>query len=142
MQRYFAFGECCEEDSPLILLYKIMLWIIKDRRCCSHYGEPLRYHLKLKQKNKSICRGIEEVITGLTRNQFVDNTTRGFESLPLRQKKSKLNPCGLIWISFFVLRNSKGNRYRADFRWTSATEEDRARSSRENRIPPSAPEEV
>ena len=33
-----------------------------------------------------IRRGIEEVITGLTRNQFVDNTTRGFESLPLRQK--------------------------------------------------------
>ena len=35
---------------------------------------------------KFICRGIEAVITGLTRNQFVDNTTRGFESLPLRQK--------------------------------------------------------
>ena len=33
-----------------------------------------------------LCRGIEAVITGLTRNQFVDNTTRGFESLPLRQK--------------------------------------------------------
>ena len=33
-----------------------------------------------------IRRGIEAVITGLTRNQFVDNTTRGFESLPLRQK--------------------------------------------------------
>ena len=32
-----------------------------------------------------LCRGIEAVITGLTRNQFVDNTTRGFESLPLRQ---------------------------------------------------------
>ena len=34
-----------------------------------------------------LCRGIEAVITGLTRNQFVDNTTRGFESLPLRQRK-------------------------------------------------------
>ena len=33
-----------------------------------------------------LCRGIEAVITGLTRNQFVDNTTRGFESLPLRQR--------------------------------------------------------
>ena len=37
-----------------------------------------------------LCRGIEEVITGLTRNQFVDNTTRGFESLPLRQIKGTL----------------------------------------------------
>ena len=38
-----------------------------------------------------LCRGIEAVITGLTRNQFVDNTTRGFESLPLRQKEPKSN---------------------------------------------------
>ena len=36
-----------------------------------------------------LCRGIEAVITGLTRNQFVDNTTRGFESLPLRQTKKR-----------------------------------------------------
>ena len=36
--------------------------------------------------------------------------------------------------------DSKGNRYRANFRWTFATEEDRARSSRENRIPSSPPE--
>ena len=28
-------------------------------------------------------------------------------------------------------KDSKGNRYRANFRWTFATEEDRARSSRE-----------
>ena len=36
-----------------------------------------------------LCRGIEAVITGLTRNQFVDNTTRGFESLPLRQIRTQ-----------------------------------------------------
>ena len=37
------------------------------------------------------------------------------------------------------MRDSKGNRYRADFRWTSATEEDRARSSRENQVLSPAP---
>ena len=31
--------------------------------------------------------GIEEVITGLTRNQFVGQPARGFESHPLRQKR-------------------------------------------------------
>ena len=30
-------------------------------------------------------------VTERTRNQFVDNTTRGFESLPLRQEKPKSN---------------------------------------------------
>ena len=64
-------------------------------------------------------------------------STRGFESLPLRQRFN-LTHSGLIE-PFSLGRDSKGNRYRADFRWTSATEEDRARSSRENRIPPSAP---
>jgi hypothetical protein len=34
---------------------------------------------------------------------------------------------------------SKGKRYRANFRWTFATAEDRARSPRENQIPSSAP---
>ena len=33
----------------------------------------------------------------------------------------------------------KGKRCRADFRWTSATVEDRARSPRENRVPPLRP---
>ena len=47
-----------------------------------------------------ICRGIEEVITGLTRNQFVDNTTRGFESLPLRQNNFGRSLCGLAEVYF------------------------------------------
>ena len=54
--------------------------------------------------------------------------------------KRSLNLTTAVWFRFlFCLRGLKGNRCRADFRWTSATEEDRARSSRENRIPPSAP---
>ena len=52
-----------------------------------------------------LCRGIEAVITGLTRNQFVDNTTRGFESLPLRQAKTD-TPCGCP----FLLRSEVGLR--------------------------------
>ena len=47
-----------------------------------------------------LCRGIEAVITGLTRNQFVDNTTRGFESLPLRQKKDTLCGCPFIMLKY------------------------------------------
>ena len=35
----------------------------------------------------AIRSGIEAVITGLTRNQFVVNATRGFESHPLRQNR-------------------------------------------------------
>ena len=46
---------------------------------------------------RRICRGIEAVITGLTRNQFVDNTTRGFESLPLRQIQ-KDTTCGCPFV--------------------------------------------
>ena len=41
---------------------------------------------------------------------------------------------------FYGNIDSKGKRYRANFRWTFATAEDRARSSRENRVldgPPS-----
>ena len=53
-----------------------------------------------------IRRGIEAVITGLTRNQFVDNTTRGFESLPLRQKV-QFHPFGWIEPLFFVLRSTR-----------------------------------
>ena len=37
---------------------------------------------------KILCSGIEVVITGLTQNQL-RAIARGFESLPLRQKKSK-----------------------------------------------------
>ena len=48
-----------------------------------------------------IRRGIEAVITGLTRNQFVDNTTRGFESLPLRQTEK-----GTLWSALFCLTQS------------------------------------
>ena len=55
-----------------------------------------------------ICRGIEEVITGLTRNQFVDNTTRGFESLPLRQNKNT-NPCG--WCFCFISKSLNNTYY-------------------------------
>ncbi len=51
-----------------------------------------------------LCRGIEEVITGLTRNQFVDNTTRGFESLPLRQR---FNLTHSGWIEPFFLAHSE-----------------------------------
>ncbi len=54
----------------------------------------------------SIRRGIEAVITGLTRNQFVDNTTRGFESLPLRQK---YNPHPLRWGLYFFHRTGFQN---------------------------------
>ena len=52
-----------------------------------------------------IRRGIEAVITGLTRNQFVDNTTRGFESLPLRQKVQFTLSDGLN-LYFYVLRSA------------------------------------
>ena len=48
-------------------------------------------------------------------------------------------PFGCIRFCFFVKRDSKGKRYRANFRWTFATVEDRARSSRENRVPPLRP---
>ncbi len=41
-------------------------------------------------------------VTERTRNQFVDNTTRGFESLPLRQKV-QFHPFGWIEPLFFVL---------------------------------------
>ena len=51
-----------------------------------------------------LCRGIEAVITGLTRNQFVDNTTRGFESLPLRQR---FNLTHSGWIEPFFLAQRK-----------------------------------
>ena len=51
-----------------------------------------------------LCRGIEAVITGLTRNQFVDNTTRGFESLPLRQIL-KDTPCECPLIFYAVGRS-------------------------------------
>ena len=56
---------------------------------------------RAKFKNNFICRGIEAVITGLTRNQFVDNTTRGFESLPLRQTEK-----GTLWSALFCLTQS------------------------------------
>ena len=57
-----------------------------------------------------ICRGIEEVITGLTRNQFVDNTTRGFESLPLRQR---FNLTHSGWIEpFFLAQREEMNLFR------------------------------
>ena len=50
------------------------------------------------------------------------------------------NNSGLSRVVFaFLRRGLKGKRYRADFRWTSATVEDRARSSRENQVPSSAP---
>ena len=51
-----------------------------------------------------VRRGIEAVITGLTRNQFVDNTTRGFESLPLRQR---FNLTHSGWIEPFFLAQRK-----------------------------------
>ena len=54
-----------------------------------------------------IRRGIEAVITGLTRNQFVDNTTRGFESLPLRQRCSCTIRCDCI----FLLTQSVGHEH-------------------------------
>ena len=67
--------ECCEADSM----------------SCAHWATSQRaLHIWCKLLHH-ICRGIEAVITGLTRNQFVDNTTRGFESLPLRQEKPKSN---------------------------------------------------
>ena len=57
-----------------------------------------------------ICRGIEAVITGLTRNQFVDNTTRGFESLPLRQR---FNLTHSGWIEpFFLAQREEMNLFR------------------------------
>ena len=51
---------------------------------------------------------------------------RRFESSWARQK-SLSEP---LWFAkaFFIPEDSKGKRYRADFRWTSATVEDRARS--------------
>ena len=67
------------------------------------------------------------------------------EHLPCKQGVMGSNPIistkATIWRSKFVANkaDSKGNRYRANFRWTFATEEDRARSSRENRIPSSPP---
>ena len=64
---------------------------------------------------------------------------RGFESRRFDQVKEDMS-CGIS--SFALLnRDSKGKRHRADFRWTSATVEDRARSSRENRVPPLRPSE-
>ena len=53
----------------------------------------------MQQSASFLCRGIEAVITGLTRNQFVDNTTRGFESLPLRQRK-QTPISGVCFLSF------------------------------------------
>ena len=41
---------------------------------------------ELKSANNLIRRGIEVVITGLTRNQFVAQAAREFESHRLRQK--------------------------------------------------------
>ena len=73
-QRYFTFGECFAADS----------------------ATQSRSTPYLRTQN-FIRRGIEAVITGLTRNQFVDNTTRGFESLPLRQKE-KSTPCGCSFL--------------------------------------------
>ena len=40
--------------------------------------------------------GIKRLIT---RNQFVDNTTRGFESLPLRQKQRTHHECVLCFLT-------------------------------------------
>ena len=60
--------------------------------------------------------------------------------LELGIAKSFLKVLHFYW-QFTIVRwwDLKGKRYRADFRWTSATVEDRARSSRENQIPSSAP---
>ena len=67
-KRYFAFGE---DIRTLRLTSKLV-------------------YVRVEYDASYLCRGIEAVITGLTRNQFVDNTTRGFESLPLRQQKNAL----------------------------------------------------
>ena len=52
--------------------------------------------------------GIKRLIT---RNQFVDNTTRGFESLPLRQKHGKS-----IWVSRAFLFVARGIEFEASRR--------------------------
>ena len=52
--------------------------------------------------------GIKRLIT---RNQFVDNTTRGFESLPLRQEKPKSNT--MFGLGFcFAFSQSVGYEHR------------------------------
>ena len=50
---------------------------------CRKQTGHLSIFYQSSQKN-NIRRGIEEVITGLTRNQFVGQPARGFESHPLR----------------------------------------------------------
>ena len=83
----------------------------------------------IKQHFAGVAQSVEQLI----RNQQV----RG--SSPLTS--SKKAQFGIISnCSFFYLRGDlKGKRYRANFRWTFATAEDRARSSRENQVPSPAP---
>ena len=122
-QRYFAYGE-------YTLALRLTSELVDLR---AGYAKRIQWAALIEPLLRGLCvnmmqtiasylrRGIEEVITGLTRNQFVDNTTRGFESLPLRQR---FNLTHSGWIEPFFLAQGK---------WILTM-----RRSRRVRIPPQA----
>ena len=104
-ERYFTYGEYIH-TLRLQASLSIFGWDMRSGfKSCAL--EPLLRGLCINMMQtiaSYLCRGIEAVITGLTRNQFVDNTTRGFESLPLRQR---FNLTHSGWIEPFFLAQRK-----------------------------------
>ena len=83
----------------------------------------------LRKTHKKENAPLAQLVEQLTLNQWVQGSS------PWRCTKRKKPNFSFGFFLFAIGRGSKGKRYRADFRWTSATAEDRARSSRENRAP-------
>ena len=66
-----------------------------DKRICHAKSCFCRLGFAHSKSYNFICRGIEVVITGLTRNQFVSNHTR--VRIPPSAPNKKSHPCGGIF---------------------------------------------
>ena len=82
-------------DFSLFIVYNYR--VRKLRRFFPYFsGRPARFTAESPALQKSIWRCIEVVVTRLTRNQLEGNTSRGFESLHLRQKTQPHRGLGFV----------------------------------------------